>query len=153
MPPKLATGIPPLAPEAQGKTYSNVPKLAYKGNIIFFAQAYTPVTPTPTQPHPLAYLNRIIAQYEQLHPGITIQLVPPAQVTGNYVTWLRTQIAGAQAPDIFWAQWSTVDSDLPHSTVLALDPWMANPDPYVASAASSSTTRPLRAAFSAATSS
>jgi len=132
-PPQLVTEVPPLAKEAEGKTYTAVPSLTYKGEIVFYAQAYTPVTPTATRPKPPRYLNRIIAEYEKLHPGIKIKLVPPAQIQGDYTTWLRTQIAGGQAPDIFWHHWSFVNNDLPKGTVVDLRPWMEKPNPYISS--------------------
>lgn len=132
VPPKLSDEVPPLAKVAEGKTYSKVPSLSYKGDINFYAQTYTPVTPTPTRPKPPRYLNRIIAEYQKLHPGINIKLVPPAQVQGDYITWLRTQFAGAQGPDIFWAHSSYVNTDLPKGSVTDLRPWLDKPDPYVA---------------------
>lgn len=98
--PQLAAEIPPLAAEAEGIEYTEVPELAFEGEITVYAQGYTPVEPTSNAPNPPRYLNRIVAEYEKLHPNIQIELLPPLAPGSDYITWVRTQAAGAQLPDI-----------------------------------------------------
>src|SRR5688572_21365799 len=53
---ELSAEIPPLAPEAEGIEYTDVPELAYEGEITFYAQSYAPVEPTANLPNPPRYL-------------------------------------------------------------------------------------------------
>lgn len=110
---ELSAELPPLAPEAEGIEYSDVPELAYEGEITVYAQAYTPIEPTANTPNPPRYLNRIVAEYQALHPNITITLIPPLAPGSDYITWVRTQAAGQQLPDIVWLQSSQVNEQLP----------------------------------------
>src|SRR5690554_5992405 len=42
---ELSGETPPLAAEAEGIEYTDVPELAYEGEITMYAQAYTPIEP------------------------------------------------------------------------------------------------------------
>jgi ABC-type glycerol-3-phosphate transport system substrate-binding protein len=128
---ELSADIPPLAPEAEGIEYADVPALAYEGEITFYAQAYTPIEPTANTPNPPRYLNRIIAEYERLHPNITITLVPPLAPGSDYITWVRTQAAGAQLPDIVWLQASQVNNQLPRGMFEPLTEFLNQGNPYI----------------------
>ena len=108
----------------------SVPDLKYKGEIVFSAHAYTPLTPTPSQPRPPRYLNRLIAEYRRLHPAIDVKLVPPAEAPAS-PNWLRSQIAQKSAPDVFWGHHSVLNYDLPRGSVVDLRPWLDRPNPYV----------------------
>ena len=128
---QLAADIPPLAPEAEGIEYTDVPDLAYEGEITFYAQAYTPIEPTSNTPNPPRYLNRIVAEYERLHPNIQITLIPPLAPGSDYITWVRTQAAGAQLPDIVWLQAGQVNDQLPRGMFEALTDYFEQANPYV----------------------
>lgn len=128
---ELNPDVPPLAPEAEGIEYKDVPQLAYKGEISFYAQAYTPVQPTTNQPNPPHYLNRIVAEYQKLHPDIKITLIPPLPPGSDYITWVRTQAAGAQLPDIIWLQAGSVNDQLPRGMFEALTKYFDEANPYI----------------------
>lgn len=126
---QLSAEVPPLAPVAQSVRYSSIPDLKYKGEISFWAQAYTPVTPTAQQPRPPRYLNRIVAEYQLLHPGIRIKLLPPGETAG--ASWLRTKAASRAAPDVFWGHHGVLGYELGPTAVADLRPWLDKPNPYV----------------------
>ncbi|MCX6043787.1 MAG: extracellular solute-binding protein [Chloroflexi bacterium] len=128
----LAADVPPLAPEAEGITYTDVPALAYKGELTFYAQSYTPIQPTSNTPNPPHYLNRIIAEYQKLHPDIKITLIPPLAPGNDYITWVRTQAAGQQLPDIVWLQAGQVNEQLPKGMFEPLTQKLQEPNPYIA---------------------
>lgn len=129
--PELSAEIPPLAPEAEGIEYTEVPELAYEGEITMYAQAYTPIEPTANTPNPPRYLNRIVAEYERLHPNINITLVPPLAPGNDYITWVRTQAAGQQLPDIVWLQAGQVNDQLPRGMFEPLTAKFEEPNPYI----------------------
>lgn len=129
--PQLADEIPPLAPEAERIEYTDVPELAYEGEITIYAQAYTPVEPTSNAPNPPRYLNRIVAEYEKLHPNIQIELIPPLAPGSDYITWVRTQAAGAQLPDIVWLHAGQVNEQLPRGMFQALTDKLSEGNPYI----------------------
>jgi raffinose/stachyose/melibiose transport system substrate-binding protein len=128
---ELSGEIPPLAPEAEGIEYTDVPELAYQGEITVYAQAYTPIEPTSNTPNPPRYLNRIVAEYERLHPNIRITLIPPLAPGSDYITWVRTQAAGAQLPDVVWLQAGQVNEQLPRGMFEPLTTYLDEPNPYV----------------------
>lgn len=129
--PELSDEIPPLAPEAESITYPYVPDLAFEGEITMYAQAYTPIEPTANTPNPPRYLNRIVAEYEALHPNITINLIPPLAPGSDYITWVRTQAAGAQLPDIVWLQAGQVNEQLPRGMFEPLTQYLEQENPYI----------------------
>ncbi|MCC6454575.1 MAG: extracellular solute-binding protein [Caldilineaceae bacterium] len=128
---ELSAETPPLAPEAEGIEYSEVTELAYEGEITMYAQAYTPVEPTVNLPNPPRYLNRIVAEYQALHPNIKITLIPPLSPGSDYITWVRTQAAGAQLPDIVWLQAGQVNEQLPRGMFEPLTDYLEQSNPYV----------------------
>ena len=69
-------------------------ELAYTGTITMYAQALSPDEPTETNPNPPTAFRTVAEEYQKLHPGITIEFIP--QLTGgqDYLTWLKTRIAG-----------------------------------------------------------
>jgi len=81
-------------------------------------------------PNPPRYLNRLIADWQELHPGITIKLLPLVAET-DLLTWYRTQSSGAQLPDIFNAHSSWVNNDLPRGVTAPLNPYLEQGNPYV----------------------
>jgi len=129
-PAQVSSEVPPLARIAQGVRYGTVPDLKYKGPITFWAEAYTPLTATPARPRPPRYLNRLIAEYRQLHPGIEIRLVSPAEATAS-PGWLNAKVQARAAPDVFWGHYSVLNYGLPRGAALDLRPWLDKPNPYV----------------------
>lgn len=128
---ELSDETPPLAAEAEGIEYATVPELAYEGEITFYAQSYTPIEPTSNTPNPPRYLNRIVAEYERLHPNINITLIPPLSPGNDYITWVRTQAAGQQLPDIVWLQAGQVNEQLPRGMFEPLTEKLEESNPYI----------------------
>ncbi|MCB0060662.1 MAG: extracellular solute-binding protein, partial [Caldilineaceae bacterium] len=128
---ELSAEVPPLAPEAEGIEYTDVPELAYEGEISFYAQGYTPIEPTSNTPNPPRYLNRIVAEYQRLHPNITITLIPPLAPGTDYITWVRTQAAGQQLPDIVWLQAGQVNDQLPRGMFEPITDQLQEGNPYI----------------------
>ncbi len=128
---EISDETPPLAPEAEGIEYTDVPALAYEGEITMYAQAYTPIEPTANTPNPPRYLNRIVAEYERLHPNINITLIPPLSPGSDYITWVRTQAAGQQLPDIVWLQAGQVNEQLPRGMFAPLTEKLEERNSYI----------------------
>ena len=128
---ELSAETPPLAPEAEGIEYTEVPELAYEGEITMYAQSYTPIEPTANTPNPPRYLNRIVAEYERLHPNINITLIPPLSPGSDYITWVRTQAAGQQLPDIVWLQAGQVNEQLPRGMFQSFTEKFEESNPYI----------------------
>jgi len=124
--------IPPLAEEAQGIEYANVPELAFTGELRFNAQGYTPVKPTSTQPNPPAYLNRIIAEYQAVRPSVTIALQPPMSSGVDRATYLQTQATSGQMLDIEWHNGTGAINNLVDIGIFQpLDEYLDRPNHYI----------------------
>lgn len=104
-------------------------ELTFEGKISFFAQAYTPVEPTDTNPNPPTAFQELADQYTKLHPGITIEFVPSPQGQ-DYKAWFTTKAAGGDLPEIFWHQ-ATDINQLPADMVTDFTPFLEKPNPYV----------------------
>ena len=107
-------------------------ELAYTGTITMYAQALSPDEPTETNPNPPTAFRTVAEEYQKLHPGITIEFIP--QLTGgqDYLTWLKTRIAGGQAPDIFWTHASQINGGyIPTGSTVELSEYLERPNKYI----------------------
>lgn len=124
--------VPPLAPEAEGIEYTDLPELSFTGELRFNAQGYTPVKPTSSQPNPPSYLNRIVADYQALRPGITITLQPPMSSGVDRATYLQTQATSGQMFDIEWHNGTGAINNLVDIGIFQpLDEYLERANPYV----------------------
>jgi ABC-type glycerol-3-phosphate transport system substrate-binding protein len=104
--------------------------LEFKGTITFYAQAYSPVEPTETNPNPPTAFKEVAQKWMALNPGIEIEFFLDL---GEQANWLRTKMAGGQAPDIFWAQYYELNSgQYPTGSFIPLTPYLDRPNKYVA---------------------
>ncbi len=69
-------------------------------------QVFTPTddkTPTENTPVPRVALDRIIEDYQKENPNVKVEIVKaPTSSREEYLTWMTTQIAAGEAPDIAW---------------------------------------------------
>ncbi|MEM3714088.1 MAG: extracellular solute-binding protein [Nitrososphaeria archaeon] len=110
---------------------------------IAFADQATPVTLTvtlnnyyyPTQyPEFAKMTEKIVQQYEALHPNVHITLIP--WIWSNqtdYETWLTAQYAAGKEPDIAWEQY--YNRWIEPGWWVSLDKYLEEPDPYAAAGA------------------
>src|SRR5690606_21950264 len=130
--PEVITDIPPLAEEAQGIEYTDLPELGFEGEIRMYAAAYTPVSPTATKPNPPSYLNRLIAEYQKCRPGLSIRLDPPLSSGADRVTYLQTQATSGQMNDIEQHNGTGPINNLVEIGVFKpYDEAMEKPNPYI----------------------
>lgn len=107
-------------------------ELTYQGTITMYAQALTPVEATETSPRAITGFKTVAEEWMAAHPGITIEFLD--QVTGgeDYNTWLRTRMAGGEAPDIFWNQATQMNGGMyPVGCYIDLNEVMQTPNQYV----------------------
>jgi raffinose/stachyose/melibiose transport system substrate-binding protein len=106
--------------------------LKYKGTITMYAQAYSPDAPTATNPNPPTKFREVAAKWQALNPGITIEFLTQLEQGQDYLTWLRTKLAGAQAPDIFWAQCTDLNAGtIPAGSFYQLNEYLDRPNKYI----------------------
>ncbi len=107
-------------------------ELAFEGTITMYAQAYTPTEATETAKELKAF-RTVADEWEKLHPGIKIEFLEQLAAGTDYFTWLKTKIAGGQAPDIFWIHASQINGgSLPMGCNIELSPYLAMPNKYIA---------------------
>jgi ABC-type sugar transport system permease subunit/ABC-type glycerol-3-phosphate transport system substrate-binding protein len=94
-----------------------------------FAQAYTPEIKTGDNPKPLHEFTRIGEAFEKLHPGVKVKFIKSP--VGDFRTWMRTQLQGGMAPDIMWTHSTYANEDAKYGWFENLDPYLAQPNPYV----------------------
>lgn len=106
--------------------------LKYKGTITMYAQGYSPDTPTATRPNPPTKFKDVAAQWQALHPGITIDFIANLEAGQDYMTWLKTRLAGGAAPDIFWAQYYDLNTGgVPAGSFYQLNQYLERPNKYI----------------------
>ena len=133
-----ATAIPTTAPTAAPKA-TEVPKatvvptkVGFQGDILFYAQYYTPTSET-TNPDPKApqieAMKTLSTQWMDTHPGINLMfLQPPA---GDYATWIQTQLIGGTGPDIFWYWLGTLHQWVDDGKTVSLNDYLEMPNRYI----------------------
>ena len=104
------------------------PELTWQGTITVFSQAYTPNSTLPNADQLVAFQS-IADEYQQLHPGITIQFIDEEIL--EYDTVLRTKAAAGELWDIFWAQWGNLNGNYPEGIAVDLTPYLDQPNPYI----------------------
>ncbi|MEM7134544.1 MAG: ABC transporter substrate-binding protein [Chloroflexota bacterium] len=69
------------------------------------------------------------AQYEEAHPDVDIEFI--SDIPTGYDEWLVTQLSGGTAPEIVWYQRGWIARDYEKGWFNNLDPYLAQPNPYV----------------------
>ena len=107
-------------------------ELTYQGTITMYAQALTPVEQSETNPRAITGFKTVAEQWEAMHPGITIEFLDQVASGTDYLTWLKTKMAGAQAPDIFWQHASNINGGaIPQGANIDLGEALQMPNKYV----------------------
>ena len=81
-------------------------------------------------PETAAVTEAIAQAYMEMHPGVTINLVPNLPAGTDYPTWLAARIAASEAPDIAWEQYAQRNNTADDWWV-ALDEFLEMPNPYI----------------------
>ena len=106
--------------------------LTYQGTITMYAQALTPTEASETNPRAITGFKTVAEQWMAMHPGITIEFLEQVSAGTDYLTWLKTKMAGAQAPDIFWQHASNINGGaIPSGSTIDLAEVMQRPNKYV----------------------
>ena len=106
--------------------------LKYKGTITMYAQSYSPDAPTATNPNPPTKFRDVAAQWQARNPGITIDFLTQLEAGQDYMTWLKTKLAGGTAPDIFWAQYYDLNTGgVPSGSFYQLNQYLERPNKYI----------------------
>jgi raffinose/stachyose/melibiose transport system substrate-binding protein len=99
----------------------------WTGNITMFAQQYTP-NAREKEPKLQAF-RQIADEYQAAHPGITIEFIDLGEAPG-YDDTVRTKAAAGEMYDIFWAQWTNLNTTYPEGIAVNLKPYLDQPNPY-----------------------
>lgn len=119
--------IAAMAPGAMAES-----DLTYQGTITMYAQAYTPKEASETNPKAITAFETVAQEWEAMHPGIDIVFLEEVSAGTDYNTWLRTRIAGGQAPDIFWTHASNINGgSLPAGCNIDLNEFLERPNKYI----------------------
>ena len=106
---------------------------ALSGTLTIYASNYTPAAPTKSNPNPPTYLTTIVKDYQALHPGVTVKLLPNVTQTSiAFTQYKATQFAGGTEPDIIYN--NPVDAnniEVAKGWYLPLDQYLSKPNPYV----------------------
>jgi ABC-type glycerol-3-phosphate transport system substrate-binding protein len=106
--------------------------LKYKGTITFYAQSYTPLEPTETNPTPPTAFKKLADKYSELHPGINIEFDLGLSGDDVFSSWIRTKMAAGQAPDIFWMQYIELNGgNYPLESFIPVTKYLEKPNKYV----------------------
>jgi ABC-type glycerol-3-phosphate transport system substrate-binding protein len=101
-----------------------------KKTVRHFAQGLTPRERTADDRwDPPAYMNTLKKEYEDAHPGVTIELVP--NIPTGYDEWIVTQMTAGTSPEIVWYQRGWIARDYGKGWFVNLDPYLAERNPYV----------------------
>ena len=104
---------------------------AQEETTIHFAPGeYLPSEPTETNPNPPTALTGLIAEYEAMNPGVTIELVEiPESVSGD--TWRVTVFQGGNEPHILPNNYIRVWQEEINDWYLPLNDYISQPNPYI----------------------
>jgi len=83
-----------------------------------------------SDPETAAVMEEIAQAYMDLHPGVTINLIPNLPAGTNYDTWLAARIAAGEAPDIAWEQFYSRNTTHAEWWV-PLNDYFEMPNPYI----------------------
>jgi raffinose/stachyose/melibiose transport system substrate-binding protein len=121
----------PAAPGAAPAAGGEAPKAVGAKKVVkMYAQALTPRERMETDRwDPPQKFWDIQKEYQDAHPDVTIEFVPEA--TQGYEEWLVTQMSGGTSPEIVWYQRGYIARDYKKNWFVNLDPYLAQPNPYV----------------------
>ena len=95
-----------------------------------YLQGLTPRERTADDTYdPPKYADTLKQQYEDAHPGVTIEFVP--NLPQGYDEWLVTQMTGGTSPEIVWYQRGYISRDYQKGWFVNIDPYLGQPNPYI----------------------
>jgi len=124
------TGVASLAATHLGRSAAGSQDSAsgWQGTITFYAQAYTPNS-TLEGATILQEFQTVATEYQQAHPGVTIQFID--EEFPDYAQTVRVKSAGAELYDIYWAQWGSLNCTFPKGIARDLNADFNAPNPYI----------------------
>lgn len=91
---------------------------------------YFPTEPTETEPDPPTIMNTLVAEYEEAHPGVTIELVQiPSDTSSD--TWRVTSFQGGTEPHILMNNYIRVWQEQSNDWYVPLNEYIDSPNPYI----------------------
>jgi raffinose/stachyose/melibiose transport system substrate-binding protein len=81
-------------------------------------------------PETAAVTEAVAQAYMDMHPGVTINLIPNLPGGTDYNTWLASRIAAGEAPDIAWDQFGNRNR-VQDDWWVPLDEFLEMPNPYI----------------------
>lgn len=121
-------GIASAALAAPAAKLATAQDSGWQGEIVFFAQAYTPNSQQPNA-NQLTAFAEVADAYMAEHPGITITFVD--EDFPDYLQTVRVKSSGRELWDIFWVQAGVINGVLPKGIARDLTADFAEPNPYI----------------------
>ena len=81
-------------------------------------------------PEHSAIAEQVAAEYMEMHPNATVNLLPDTPDTSASTTWLAARMAAGEAPDIVWDHWFNRNRIL-DTWWAPLDEYFELPNPYI----------------------
>lgn len=100
----------------------------WQGEIVMYAQAYTPNSKLPDA-NQLKAFQDAADEYQKTHAGVTIRFID--EDISDYLQTVRVKSAGRELWDIFWAQWGDLNGTLPKGIARDLRDDFAKPNAYI----------------------
>ncbi|NLV75214.1 MAG: extracellular solute-binding protein [Chloroflexi bacterium] len=127
-----ATKAPTAKPEPTKAEATTAPKASeFQGEILFGVQGFMPTSevenPDPKAPkrEAMAVLRK---EWQDIHPGVTIKFMQAP--SGDYFSWLTTQLIGGTGPDIYWLWLSSLNQYSEEGKAVPLDDYLELPNKY-----------------------
>ncbi|MHB9031680.1 MAG: ABC transporter substrate-binding protein [Anaerolineae bacterium] len=106
-------------------------KVGFQGEIMFYAQTYTPTSESPNA-DPKApkreAMKTLSQQWMDLHSGITFKFMQAPE--GDYISWIGTQLVGGTGPDMFWIWLGTLNQWADEGKTVSLNDYLELPNKY-----------------------
>lgn len=83
-----------------------------------------------TRKSKLTAFRTIADEYQQAHPGVTIEFIDLGDAPG-YDDSVRTKAAAGEMYDVFWGQWTNLNTTYPEGIAVDLKPYLDQPNPYM----------------------
>jgi len=100
----------------------------WQGEILFYAQAYTPNSKLENA-NQLKAFQEVADAYQKDHPGVTIKFFD--EEMQDYLQTVRVKSAGKELWDIFWVQSGNTIGTLPQGIARDLTADLDVPNPYI----------------------
>ncbi|MCE5258697.1 MAG: extracellular solute-binding protein [Chloroflexi bacterium] len=110
---------------------TEAPQVGFQGEIEFYAQSYTPTSENPNA-DPKApkreALKLLSIEWVDLHPGISFKFMQAP--SGDYISWIQTQLVGGTGPDIFWIWLGSLNNWADEGKTVPINDYLELPNKY-----------------------